>query len=188
MSASLPVELNRRSLHSIDVANEFEASESFSIDLRNRGEAVHVHVHLDDDLSRAASIPRGNYYVGTRSTESVAVTTNVVDEPVRGKLKIVTGYGAETAYVTVTVVPGAEETPTVEIDESLSRPQQPEPEPSAMETLSASAAGPGATLAVAAGVVLIALAVGFYLQSAAVLVGVGVVIGVAAAAVLFAIR
>lgn len=188
MPPALPVELNRRSLHSIDVAGEFETSESFSVVLTNHGEAVHVHLHLDDELSRAASIPAGNHYVDAESTESVSVTTNVVDEPIRGKLKVVTGYGAETVYVTVTVLPRIEESSTVEVDESLSRPQRPEPEPSAVESVAGSLDDRWPVVAVAVLAVLLAVAVGLYVQSAAALVGTAAVAVAALVAILLAFR
>ena len=187
MSAPLPVELNRRSIHSVEAPDEFETSDSFDIELTNHDEAVHVHIHLDDELSTIATIPAGNHFVDRESTASVPVTVNVVDEPVRGKLKLVTGYGAETSYVTVTVTPTTEESPTVEVDESLSKPQA-RSTPSSGEALADALEGRGPVIAVAVAAVLVALLVGLYLQTVAVLVGVGVVVGAAIAALVFALR
>ncbi|PHQ46629.1 hypothetical protein DJ68_06280 [Halorubrum sp. C3] len=64
----------------------------------------------------------------------VAVGVADVDEPVRGKLKIVTGYGSNTTYVDVRVDPSPE-TPnrSVAVDEELSAPPERTPEPPARQ-------------------------------------------------------
>jgi hypothetical protein len=97
---TLPVRLNRESLHSLDVPNGIETDGSFDVLLANHGEAVHVHLHLDDSLSRMATIDANNHYVQAESERPVRVT---VDHPAEGhgKLKVVTGYGATTRYVDV---------------------------------------------------------------------------------------
>ncbi|MFB6155624.1 MAG: hypothetical protein ABEJ22_06985 [Haloferacaceae archaeon] len=108
MPGSLTVELNRDRLHDVDVVGSFATSGPFTVDLNNNGGAVHVHLHLDDDLSRVASLAAGNHYVEPNATRPVEVSVAQVDEPVSGKLKVVTGHGTETEYVTVTVEPPPE--------------------------------------------------------------------------------
>lgn len=120
---SLPVDLNGERLHDVSVPGSFETTGTFEVELRNRGEAVHVHLHLDDDLSRVARLREGNHYVAGGDALSVPIEVSRVDEPVTGRLKIVTAYGAETAHVTVTVAPSPKPS-QIEVDESLSKPQR----------------------------------------------------------------
>ncbi|WP_227376424.1 DUF7524 family protein [Haladaptatus halobius] len=132
MPRTLPIHINRDGLHDIEVAQSFEADDSFTVALENHGAPVHAYVHLDDDLSRVASLEATNHYVEDGSTRNVTVTVH--DAPASGKLKIATGYGAETAYVDVDVTEPDERSDSVQVDESLSKPKRrpadPEPEPS----------------------------------------------------------
>ena len=191
MPPTLSVELNRQSLHDVAVVNAFETTDSFTVELRNEGEAVHVHLHLDDDLSRVARLDAGNHYVERGSTRRVRVDVAPVDDPYTGKLKIVTGYGAETAYVEVTVSPETETKEPVQVDENLAKPPTREPgeETSIVDAvLGASTRSLVGLLLVAAFAVVLAVAVAASVNSAAVVLGVGVVIGVAVAGVIFAMR
>jgi hypothetical protein len=118
---SLPVRLNDDRLHDIQTRASFEATDSFPILLHNGDAPVHVHLHLDDALSSVASIPANNHFVDANSTRQVSVE---IDDggprPVEGRLKIVTGHGAETDYVSVTVAePEAEQ--AVAVDETLAK-------------------------------------------------------------------
>jgi hypothetical protein len=99
------VELNRESVHAIDVPDSFTAEGPFHVELRNDGGAAHVHLHLDDDLSRVARLDDVNHFVeaGARKRVPIGVRPNL--DPRTGRLKIVSGYGAEEAYVDLTVVP-----------------------------------------------------------------------------------
>ncbi|MFB6092060.1 MAG: hypothetical protein ABEK02_03505 [Haloquadratum sp.] len=105
MSESLRVELNAGAVHAVDAPEEFTAHGPFHVELVNAGGPCHVHLHFDDDLSRVARLPDVNHYVGEEQTNRVPVGTTSARGPVTGRLKIVAGYGAETRYVTVTVVP-----------------------------------------------------------------------------------
>ncbi|WP_135851135.1 DUF7524 family protein [Halorussus salinus] len=119
MSESLPVRLNRDRLHDIETRASFEATDSFAVLVNNGDAPVHVHLHLDDALSSVASIPANNHFVDADSTRQVGVE---VEEggprPVEGQLKIVTGHGAETDYVSVTIAEPDPE-PAVTVDDSL---------------------------------------------------------------------
>lgn len=185
MPASLPVELNADRLHDIDAPGSFVATGSFSVDLQNHGEAVHVHLHLDDALSQVARLGTNNHFVDAESTRPVQVDVRRVDEPVAGKLKVVTGYGNETAYVEVTVEPPTEQNESVAVDESLARPRQPEPEPTAIDRARAVAQDTTVPVVILAGLaVLLALAVGVLANSMVVLLTAAiVVVGVLAALV-----
>lgn len=132
MPAELPVHVNRESLHSIDVQPSFEAHGPFDVRLVNYGESVHVHLHLDDGLSRVAAIDAPNHYVEAESARVVRVS---VDEdaldttPVRGKIKVASAYGAETRWIDVSLSEPTPSESTVQIDESLATPRSSADEP-----------------------------------------------------------
>jgi hypothetical protein len=186
---SLPVDLNTDRLHEIDAPPTFVATDSFTVDLRNRGEAAHVHLHLDDDLSRVARLSTNNHYVEAETTRPVEVTVRPVTEPTTGKLKVVTGYGNETEYVEVTVEPPTEEKQPVQVDERLSKPQRPEPEPTwqdRVQSVVEESELPVVVLAVLA--IVLALAVGIVANSAVVLLAAGVVVLGVVAALIFLLQ
>lgn len=190
MTESLAVELNRDRLHGVEAPPSFATTESFAIELENLGEAVHVHLHLDDALSRVARIDSGNHFVEGGKTRRVAIDVGRVREQVSGKLKVVTGYGAETAYVDVTVEPPEEGRESVEVDERLSRPPDREVEPSqlerAVERVLENGTLPVVAFAVFALVVAVLTAV--FVNSTAVMLGVGIVIGGVAVALWTALQ
>lgn len=193
MPTSLPVELNRGRLHAIEAPVEFTSDGSFYVDLSNHGEGVHVHLHLDDALSHVARLGESNVFVAGDTTSRIDV---VVDDqpstPVTGRLKVSTGYGAETTNVDVTVEPIEEQTRTVAVDESLSKPKPKQPQESALTKSLRSLPGPDALpfLLFVLLAVVIAVAAVFFLgaNSPAVLIGVGVVLGGAVAALVYSIR
>jgi len=122
----LPVHVSRESIHSLDVPASFEAHDSFDVVLTNHGEPVHVHVHLDDALSEVASVDASNHYVEGESRRAVRVHVDgdaLPDDPVLGKLKVASGYGAVTRWVDVELSTPQKEETTVEVDESLAQPQ-----------------------------------------------------------------
>ena len=202
MSPSLPVVLNRDHLHDVSVADRITASEPVSIEITNEGEAVHVHLHLDDELSTVASLEAGNHFVEGGTTRSVRLDVRPASTPVTGRLRVVTGYGAETEFVTIRVEPATEEKTPVEVDEDLGRPQPQQTRGNGGgASLSGSMTGSfsdgdlslpdAATLtvvALAVVAVVMALLVAAFVDSAAVLLGVGVVIGVVVAALFFLVR
>jgi len=119
---TLPVHVNRDQLHGLEVPNEVEVSGSFDVVLQNHGESVHVHLHLDDDLSDIATLSANNHHVASDSTRRITVEVSESDA-VRGKLKVATAYGATTRYVDVILTEPEPETQDVTVDESLSKPQ-----------------------------------------------------------------
>lgn len=193
MPTSLPVELNRGRLHAIEAPVEFTSDGSFYVDLSNHGEGVHVHLHLDDALSHVARLGESNVFVAGDTTSRIDV---VVDDqpstPVTGRLKVSTGYGAETTNVDVTVEPIEEQTRTVAVDESLSKPKPKQPQQSALTNALASLPGPDMLPFILFVLLAVVIAVGavFFLgaNSPAVLIGVGVVLGGAVAALVYSIR
>jgi hypothetical protein len=164
--ARLSVDLNRDGLHQIAAPAAFETDGPFEIRLRNHGEAIHVHLNLDEELAAVASLGESNHYVAPYSRRSVEIDTERIDTPVTGRLKTVTSYGAESAYTTVTVSPPGTVTDRVAVDERLAKPQRSEPEPSTPRERLAAAVDDGVsprvaaagTLAVCAGLVIAALA------------------------------
>jgi len=118
----LSVHVNREELHELAVPESYEATGSFEIQLLNHGEPAHVHLHLDDPLSEVAAIEATNHYVDGGSERRVTVRVRE-GATIRGKLKVVVGYGATTRYVDVTITEPPETETAVEVDESLARPQ-----------------------------------------------------------------
>lgn len=135
MADSLEVHLNRNGPHSIDVgeasfdAEGFEVDESFDIVLRNHGAALHVYLQLDEDLSAIAELGAANHFVEEDQIRRVRVVVSDGNRPVTGRLKIVTGYGSETEYTTISIVDPATSEDRVLVDETLGHPQNPPTEP-----------------------------------------------------------
>ena len=130
MPESLPIHINRDGLHSLDVPASFETEESFDVRLINHGEATHVHLHLDDDLSKYAVLDAPNHHVDRESERRVRVTLTE-EGGTRGNLKAVTAYGATTRYIEVLISEPDKTTEPVVVSEELGKPQpreEPEPE------------------------------------------------------------
>lgn len=191
--STLSVELNGDTVHSIRAPDRFETTGPFAVALENAGRSTHVHLHFDDELDRFVSVDETNHFVDDESTRHVHVSVGDVTEPIRGKLKIVTGYGSNTRYVNVRI--DAPEEPvdkTVAVDESFARPPERPPEvpPSqrvanAVDRLIERGGVPGAIaafLALAAGV-----AIALALESTVVSVAVAVVLTVSLGAALLAV-
>jgi hypothetical protein len=173
---SLPVDLNRDRLHGVEAPNDFRTDGPFEVELRNLGEAVHVHLHLDDDLASVASLSDGNHYVERDAMLAVPVSTAPVDRETRGRLKVVSGYGAEEQYVSVTVSPNEDDAkPTVDVDESLGKPaQRAESEPAPVVDIEELRT----PLVVGGLLVLIALfAAGLIVDQGLLLLAVGILVG-----------
>ncbi|GAA0542751.1 hypothetical protein ABNG02_16710 [Halorubrum ejinorense] len=190
---TLDVELNGEAVHDIDAPDAFVTDGPFPIAFDNDGRSTHVHLHFDDELDRVAAVDEVNHYVADEATRRVHVSTADVDEPVRGKLKIVTGYGSNTRYVDVRIDPSPDEpSEPVAVDEELSAPPERTPDvppgrqvANAVDRLVRRGGIAGAVfgfLAVAAGVAL-ALAV----DSAVVWVVVAVALTVTLGAALIAV-
>lgn len=123
MVDTLVVHLNRDGPYSIDVAApEFETTGPFEIVLRNHGSSLHVHLHLDDELARVASISTGNHFIREGGVQRITVRVADGPRPVHGKLEVVTSYGSERQYVDVSIVDPSPESDSVQVDERLSKP------------------------------------------------------------------
>ncbi|SNR22801.1 DUF7524 family protein [Halorubrum vacuolatum] len=190
--ATLSVELNGDGVHSIQAPDRFTTSRPFSVELQNLGRSTHVHLHLDDDLDRVASLAAVNHFVEDEGIRRVHIATDEVEEPVRGKLKVVTGYGSGVAYVDVAIEPPPERGPEeVVVDETFAKPPERSPaEPPlsqrlavAMDRLVENGGIPAAVVAFLA--ILVAILVAVTVESVLVLVAVGVVLGIALAALVF---
>jgi hypothetical protein len=123
---SLPVHVSREKLHSLAVPASFETTGSFDVRLINHGESLHVHLHLDDDLSEVAELDAGNHYVEGDSERYVRVTVDpdrVEGDELLGKLKVASAYGSQTRWIDVIVRKPAPDDNTVEVGESLATPQ-----------------------------------------------------------------
>lgn len=123
--------VSREAIHSLDVPASLEAAGPFDVVFTNHGQSVHVHLHLDDTLSEVASVDANNHYVEGGSQRAVRIhveTDALPEEPVLGKLKLVSGYGAQTRWVDVELSAPDEGGSSVAVDESLATPPAPEPE------------------------------------------------------------
>lgn len=182
VGATLTVHVGREQLHELDPeTRSFETDGPFEVELRNHRRSVHVHLSLDGDLSAVATLPDNNHFVESEGTVAVPVDVSPADYPVTGRMKVVSGYGAESAYVEVTVKPPDTTKPPVEVDETLSRPK-PAQEPSNSGGRSGGAAiedlfsGSLPVWALAGVAVLIAVATAATVQNVAVLLGVAAVV------------
>lgn len=134
MPDELPVHISREELHSLEVPGTFEVTGPFEVRLINHGQSVHVHLHLDDELSKVADIDAGNHYVEGDSERHIRVDVDsdgLGENEVFGKLKVASGYGAQTRWIDVVVTEPDPDADTVTVDESLAQPQ-PEPEDSSL--------------------------------------------------------
>jgi hypothetical protein len=119
---TLAVDVNRNGLHTAEVDERFEADGPFVVELTNHGEATHVHLHLDDDLSGVAGLEAANHYVESGETRGVRVEVlNPREWPadtIRGKLKVVAAHGREKRFVDVVFDRTTDDEP-VEVDPEL---------------------------------------------------------------------
>jgi hypothetical protein len=175
VARTLSVDVNRRSVHSIEPeVRQFETSERFIVSLTNHGSATHVHINVDDGLANAISLAGGNHFIEAGRTHRIEASVDHRSRPVSGRLKIVTGYGAETAVIEVSVIP-PEATPEkapVEVDERLSKPRPYSPE---QPTQQAKTAVP--LRAIAAGA-LVFLSLSFVVIGSLIVGNLGAILGV----------
>ncbi|MFC6904314.1 DUF7524 family protein [Halalkalicoccus tibetensis] len=202
MDRTLSVDVNRQSVHSIEPeVRQFETSESFVVELTNHGSATHVHLNVDDGLADAISLDGGNHFLEAGRSYRIEASVDQRSRPVSGRLKIVTGYGAETAVIDISLIP-PEESPEkvpVEVDERLSKPQPRQDSPQRSRGSSGSRSrrsrtsrgDDGLPMRVIAAGALVALALLFVVVGAliagnpAVILGVGIVlVAIAGAAAL----
>ena len=193
MPDRLPVHVNRKQIHSLEVPASFEADDSFVIAVENHGEAGRVHVHLDGELAEIATVADNNYYVEANGACDIPVSVNDHREAF-GKIKVVVGYGATTRWVDVELTEPDHGGP-VEVGDELTVSGGDD-----AETVAVEGGGPtpqsGGLLAdqpvlpvVGLGVLAVVLAVGAaaVLESTVVTIGAGVVVLAVVAAVAFAL-
>ena len=130
MPDALEIDLSDGGPHAIDLATpSIEAEGDFDVVLRNHGAGLHVHLNLDPSLSRAARLSTANHYVEAGAIRRVRVEVDEGRIPAEGRLKIVTGYGSETEFATVSLVEPGEAEPRVQVDERLAEPRPREETP-----------------------------------------------------------
>jgi hypothetical protein len=188
---TLSVHVSDGELHDIAVETQsFETAGPFNVELVNHGRAVHVHLNLVEGLERGATLDATNHFVETETVRTVGV--DVVEEalPAGGKVKIVTGYGAETTYVDVTVREAEDRDDTVDIDETLAEPPNADAAPADREIsvgslVSALSPGTAPVFALAGVALLVALLASVVVDGVVALLGIAVVlVGVIAAGVI----
>jgi hypothetical protein len=181
--ATLTIELDDD--HRQPIAPEtssFETTGGFDIVLDNLGTATHVHLSLSEELDGIADIEANNHYVEGASTRYISVDVGALEDPVDGRIEIVTGYGRNTEHVAVRIVPADVSDPPVEIDDALAEPS-PRPESTdltGLSTIPVIVLGALAVVtALATALVIGTLAV--WIAAAVVVVGVGVAVYLLAA-------
>lgn len=185
MTAELPVHISREELHALDVPASFETTGSFDVRLVNYGTALHVHLHLDDDLSEVATVDAGNHYVEGESERRVHVdvdTDRLDGETLLGKIKIASAYGAQTRWIDIELSKPEPETESVRVDESLAKPQVEPAEPTMFDRPEI----PVLVLGVLA--LLVAVVIALVLEETVVLFGSLVVLGGVLLALIFLLR
>jgi hypothetical protein len=185
---TLPVHISKGELHSLEVPTTVETTGSFDVVLINHGQALHVHLHLDEMLSKVADLEAGNHYVEGDSERRIRVEVHpdrLDGEEVLGKLKVASGYGAETRWVDVEVREPDPEAESVEVDESLATPQ-PRPDQDNSPGLSERLELP--LLALGALAILIALGAALLVGQFVVVLGSGVLLAGLVVAAFFLLR
>ncbi|ESS12228.1 MAG: hypothetical protein A07HR60_00770 [uncultured archaeon A07HR60] len=119
--ATLTVDIGEDSVHEIGVPRSFEATAAFDIEFRNHGRATHVHLNVDDSLSRLVSVKTGNFYIPENGVERLFVDVIPLENSTSGHLKIAVGHGSKVAHVVVTVDQKVEDN-SVTVDETLAEP------------------------------------------------------------------
>lgn len=133
MPESFTVHLNRDGPQSVAGPQSFKTKDDFSVYLKNHGPPLHVHVRTDRSLAEVAEVVTPNRYVEEEAIRRVQVEVDDIDQPVDGRLEIVTGYGSNTEYVSVTVRDPSAVEPDVTVNEELAQ-STPSPEPSGGDT------------------------------------------------------
>lgn len=159
--SALSVHLNRDRPRDIDAPASFVADGPFDVALENHGQGSHVHVKLDESLSRVARLRADSRYVEADATARIGVDTRSVESPITGELTVSVGYGNESRTVELRIEPSRAEGYGIDVDERLADPQ---PDPSAWPP-DAETAG---LLALAGIALFAAVAVSFLVESAVV--------------------
>lgn len=121
MSETLAIRVNHERPNTFEVPDTFETEEDFSLEIRNEGKPVHMHLNIDDDLAAGLSMETGNHFIPRKGAISLPVEVDRSERPFHGKCRVSTGYGAETKFVEIRVFEPDEET-VVSVDERLSEP------------------------------------------------------------------
>jgi len=128
---TLDVELNGDGVHTVNAPSQFVSDGPFVVALENAGRSTHVHLRFDDELDRVTGLGEVNHFVTDEGTRRIHVPTADIDDPVRGTLGIVTGYGSNTEYITVRIDPSSDaDSDGVRVDEAFATPPDRAPEQS----------------------------------------------------------
>lgn len=124
----LEIHVNRRRPNVLEVPELFVADQDFAVEVVNAGKPVHIHLNLDDDLLEVLDMETGNHFVPREDTYRLPVRVRGDNRPVRGKLNVSTGYGAESRFIELRVVE-PDEDERVTVDEQLAEPSGRAPQP-----------------------------------------------------------
>lgn len=121
VSDPLEIHVNRPRPNDLEVPERYIADRDFALEIVNEGKPAHMHINIDDDLLDVLSLETGNHYVPRDESFRIPVSVDLDTQPVRGKLTVSTGYGAESRYVEIRVVEPPEDE-QVHVDEELAEP------------------------------------------------------------------
>lgn len=121
MSDSLEIHVNRPRPNGLEVPERFVAEHPFAIEFINDGKPVHIHLSLDDPLTDILSLETGNHFLPREETYRLPVQIQEGRRPVRGKLTVSIGYGAESRFIELRVVE-PDDDDQVQVGETLAEP------------------------------------------------------------------
>ncbi|CAM2987328.1 hypothetical protein PNP85_08460 [Halobacterium salinarum] len=131
MPDTLSVHLNRERPRDLaPEATTLETDRSFVLSFVNHGQPLHVHVQPDERLADIATVSETQVYVAANETRTVDVVAPRDAGPADGTLRLVTGHGAESENVTVSITQERKDGgPDVAVDDTLTEKQsRPEPD------------------------------------------------------------
>lgn len=175
---TLSVALNRDRLNGVRLPERFETVGDFRVGLENADAPVHVHLRLDGPLGAVADTAGSNHYLEPGDRKFVDVDVASVDDPVTGRLTVVTGHGSVEESVQVTVTPAT--SGPVEVDPDLASPaddtdDDPAPVAEVATAVAASRPETGTLLVGGFALAVLLLAVGFQVTVAGPAVTLGLV-------------
>lgn len=169
MSEPLEIHVNRTRPNVLEVPDMHVTDRDFAIEVVNGGKPAHVHLNVDDDLLAILDVETGNHFVPRENTLRFPVQVGEGRRPVRGKLKVSTGYGSESRFIELRVTERSDDD-QVTVDETLAEPSDRSRDPDVASSLVGDL---GAVGAVAAAVVVLLAAAALVGSITSPILGVG---------------
>ena len=124
MSADVEIQINRAFPNSIEIEESpVEVSGSFGLILYNHGGPCHVYIQLSDEIAEFAYMGVSNRFLKEQENVRLEVRVRENAPAAEGWIKVVTGHGSETEYVTIIIKDYKEARTQITVDEKLSIPK-----------------------------------------------------------------